>query len=232
MHTATRLAGPVIQKARRLNQPGADLRVRPVCAAQRAVAALARGGRGARRGIRGRAGGDRARDGGSKRHRRRSRRDRRASGLSANPALTAVKRLPRLQFLVPDRSGLPPLSRYATLHMPDGTRKVVGSTEASRGCKHLCRHCPVVPDLPGTVPRGAAGGRPRRYRRAGRGRAPSTSRFGDPDFFNGPTHAMHIVDAMHAAHPARQLRRHDQGRASASAPAICCRDSPPAAARS
>ena len=25
--------------------------------------------------------------------------------------------------------------------------------------------------------------------------------FGDPDFFNGPTHAMHIVDAMHAAHP-------------------------------
>ena len=25
--------------------------------------------------------------------------------------------------------------------------------------------------------------------------------FGDPDFFNGPTHAMRIVDAMHAAHP-------------------------------
>jgi hypothetical protein len=25
--------------------------------------------------------------------------------------------------------------------------------------------------------------------------------FGDPDFFNGPTHAMHIVDALHAEHP-------------------------------
>ena len=25
--------------------------------------------------------------------------------------------------------------------------------------------------------------------------------FGDPDFFNGPTHAMHIVEALHAAHP-------------------------------
>jgi radical SAM superfamily enzyme YgiQ (UPF0313 family) len=25
--------------------------------------------------------------------------------------------------------------------------------------------------------------------------------FGDPDFFNGPTHAMRIVDALHAAHP-------------------------------
>ena len=26
--------------------------------------------------------------------------------------------------------------------------------------------------------------------------------FGDPDFFNGPTHAMRIVEALHAAHPA------------------------------
>jgi hypothetical protein len=26
--------------------------------------------------------------------------------------------------------------------------------------------------------------------------------FGDPDFFNGPTHAMRIVTALHAAHPA------------------------------
>src|SRR5439155_6579381 len=25
--------------------------------------------------------------------------------------------------------------------------------------------------------------------------------FGDPDFFNGPTHAVRIVDALHAAHP-------------------------------
>src|SRR5262245_61629758 len=39
--------------------------------------------------------------------------------------------LPRLHFLVPDRSGLPPLSRYATLQFPDGTRRLVGYTEAS-----------------------------------------------------------------------------------------------------
>ena len=25
--------------------------------------------------------------------------------------------------------------------------------------------------------------------------------FGDPDFFNGPTHAMRIVESLHAAHP-------------------------------
>src|SRR5262249_45654980 len=53
--------------------------------------------------------------------------------------------LPRLRFLVPARSGLLPLSRYATLYMPDGAQRRVGSTEATRGCKHLCRHCPIVP---------------------------------------------------------------------------------------
>src|SRR5262245_12369580 len=42
------------------------------------------------------------------------------------------RRVPRLRFLVPDRSGLPPLSRYATLQFPDGTRRLVGYTEASR----------------------------------------------------------------------------------------------------
>ena len=46
----------------------------------------------------------------------------------------------RRSFLVPDRASLPPLTRYAALQMPDGTRRVVGSTDATRGCKHLCRH--------------------------------------------------------------------------------------------
>ena len=106
----------------------------------------------------------------------------------------------RLHFLVPDRQGLPPLERYATLQMPDGSRRLVGSTEASRGCKHLCRHCPVVPvyegqfrvlpleviaaDIDAQV---AAGAR--------------HITFGDPDFFNGPTHAMRVVEALHASHP-------------------------------
>jgi len=50
----------------------------------------------------------------------------------------------KIEFLVPDRSGLPPLARYAHLLTADGSR-VVGFAEGSRGCKHLCRHCPVVP---------------------------------------------------------------------------------------
>ncbi len=108
--------------------------------------------------------------------------------------------IPRLLFLVPDRSGLLPLDRYATLHMPDGTRRIVGSTEASRGCKHLCRHCPIVPVYegqfrivqPDVVLADVAG-----QVAAGAGHIT----FGDPDFFNGPGHAMRIVDGLHAAHP-------------------------------
>jgi hypothetical protein len=102
---------------------------------------------------------------------------------------------------VPDRTGLPPLSKYATLQMPDGERRLVGYTEASRGCRHLCRHCPVVPVYQGqfrvvqaetvladVAAQVAAGAR--------------HITFGDPDFFNGPTHAMRIVSALHQAHPA------------------------------
>jgi radical SAM superfamily enzyme YgiQ (UPF0313 family) len=108
--------------------------------------------------------------------------------------------LARLQFLVPDRTTLPPLARYATLRTPDGSRRVVGYTEASRGCKHVCRHCPIVPiynghfrivqsevvlaDVAGQVAAGA-----------------QHITFGDPDFLNGPTHAMRVVDALHEAYP-------------------------------
>src|SRR5262249_20440932 len=51
----------------------------------------------------------------------------------------------RLTFQVPDRAGLPPIEKYAHLVLPEGGYRIVGSTEASRGCKHFCRHCPIVP---------------------------------------------------------------------------------------
>lgn len=47
----------------------------------------------------------------------------------------------KIEFLLPDRSVLPPLARYARLNLPDGAQKTVGFAEASRGCKHLCRRC-------------------------------------------------------------------------------------------
>ena len=53
--------------------------------------------------------------------------------------------LSKIDFLPPKRSGLPSLNNYASLILADGTEKRIGFTEGSRGCKHLCRHCPVVP---------------------------------------------------------------------------------------
>jgi len=121
-----------------------------------------------------------------------------ASGRSrmARPTVS----VPRIQFLVPDRTGLPSLSRYAMLQLPDGTRRTAGYTEASRGCKHLCRHCPVVPIYNGQfriVPVDVVLADISVQVNAG---AQHIS-FGDPDFFNGPTHATKIVDVLHRAHP-------------------------------
>jgi len=128
-----------------------------------------------------------------------------AAGPSSDTAvpsepLNLRQRVPRIHFLVPDRRGLPSLDRYATLEMPDGSRRVVGSTEASRGCKHLCRHCPIVPVYEGQfriVPPEVVMADVDAQVAAGAQHVT----FGDPDFLNGPTHALRIVEALHAAHP-------------------------------
>jgi radical SAM superfamily enzyme YgiQ (UPF0313 family) len=108
--------------------------------------------------------------------------------------------IPRLRFITPDRAGLPPLEDYASLRMPDGTRRVIGSTDATRGCKHLCRHCPIVPVYEGqfrVVPLEVVMSDLRAQVAAG---AQHIS-FGDPDFLNGPTHARHLVEAVSAEFP-------------------------------
>jgi len=100
----------------------------------------------------------------------------------------------RIRLPVPDRSGLPGLGHYARLQ--DGNqRRLVGQVQASRGCRHRCRHCPVptvydgrfriVPgrvvlaDIEQLVAMGA-----------------EHISFGDPDFLNGPAHSLRIVRAM------------------------------------
>jgi len=106
-----------------------------------------------------------------------------------------AERLPRLRFITPDRAGLPPLAEYASLRMPDGTQRRIGSTDATRGCKHLCRHCPIVPVYEGqfrVVPLEVVMADVRALVAGG---AQHIS-FGDPDFLNGPTHARHLIEAV------------------------------------
>jgi radical SAM superfamily enzyme YgiQ (UPF0313 family) len=108
--------------------------------------------------------------------------------------------LGRIDFIAPRRDKLPPLSRYAGLILPDGSRRMVGFAETTRGCKYFCRHCPVVPVYEG------------RFRAIGAGIVLDDIRsqihegarhisFGDPDFFNGPGHALKIVRALHEECP-------------------------------
>jgi len=118
-----------------------------------------------------------------------------ACGQDPGPAI----QLTRARARVPARHLLPPLDRYARLAV-DGEERLVGSVEASRGCSHRCRHCPVpvvydgrvravdeaavVADVDQLVVAGAR-----------------HITFADPDFLNTPLHSRRVVAAIHQRHP-------------------------------
>jgi radical SAM superfamily enzyme YgiQ (UPF0313 family) len=173
MHTATRLALPVIDRVRAMN-PAATI-------AAYGLYAQLNAGLLRERGVSVVLGPEAEED---------------LVAIADGAVLEPRENIPRLNFVTPDRRGLPPLDRYASLQMPDGTPRIVAATEATRGCKHRCRHCPIVPvydgqfrvvdvetvlaDIRAQVEQGAR-----------------HVTFGDPDFFNGPTHARRIVEALH-----------------------------------
>src|SRR5512135_1841612 len=107
--------------------------------------------------------------------------------------------LRRLDFPVPSRERLPALHRYAALEH-DGGRRVAGVVEASRGCLHHCRHCPIPAVYGGrffVVPAETVLEDIRRQVALGARHIT----FADPDFLNGPRHTLGIVSAMHAEFP-------------------------------
>jgi radical SAM superfamily enzyme YgiQ (UPF0313 family) len=176
MHTATRLAVPVLERIRRLNP-----RVRLCCFGLYAPLNedLLRG-----LGVEAIIGGE-------------FEAELRRFARGGSPG-TLIS-LEKLNFLVPDRSGLPQLERYSSLRVGK-ERRLTGYVEASRGCKHLCRHCPIVPVYKGAfrvVPREIVLADIRNQVAAGARHIT----FGDPDFFNGPAHATRLVEALHAEFP-------------------------------
>lgn len=108
--------------------------------------------------------------------------------------------LAKQKFLIPDRRDLPPLAKYAHLRLPNGSCRPVGYTEATRGCKHLCRHCPIVPVYNGQFRVVQSEVVLEDIRRQVTSGAEHIT-FGDPDFFNGPKHGMRLVTALHREHP-------------------------------
>ena len=176
MHTATRLALPVIERVRTAN-PGARLIAYGLYAPLNGTLLRARG---VQHIIGGEFEDDLARV---------------ATDAAQPEAAAAVgDAVPRVTFAVPDRRDLPGLAKYATLRIGD-ERRVAGYTEASRGCKHRCRHCPIVPVYDGRfriVPIPIVLEDVRRQVAAGA----EHITFGDPDFLNGPRHARELVTAF------------------------------------
>jgi radical SAM superfamily enzyme YgiQ (UPF0313 family) len=100
---------------------------------------------------------------------------------------------------VPARDLLPPIDRYARLAI-DGEERLAGHVEASHGCAHRCRHCPVPVVYDGrirVVDIDTVLGDVEQQVRAGARHLT----FGDPDFLNGAQHSRRVVGAVHAAFP-------------------------------
>ncbi len=110
-----------------------------------------------------------------------------------------IVHLQRGSFELPARELLPGLERYARLAV-GGEERLVGYVEASHGCVHRCRHCPVPAVYDGRI----RVVQPKTVLRdidclVGIGARHIT--FGDPDFLNGRRHSLAIVRALHERHP-------------------------------
>lgn len=107
-----------------------------------------------------------------------------------------TRRAPRI---IPRREGLPELQHYARLEINGGC-VLAGYAETTRGCKHTCLHCPITPIYAGrffAIPAEIVLDDIRTQVAWGARHIT----FGDPDFLNGPTHALRIARALHREFP-------------------------------
>lgn len=119
-------------------------------------------------------------------------------GLST-PSHRSNPHLARPSLPVPERAQLPPLDSYAH-YTSKNTHIIAGYAEASRGCLHTCTHCPVVPVYNRrffVIQVDTVLADIRQQVAAGAGHIT----FGDPDFLNGPGHALKLARALHDEFP-------------------------------
>ncbi|MDP9494268.1 MAG: radical SAM protein [Actinomycetota bacterium] len=115
------------------------------------------------------------------------------------PRSGVVVNLERSAPVIPDRSMLPPHEGYARLEW-GGESRLAAAVEATHGCRHRCRHCPIpvvydgrirlvgLEPVLGDIEQLVAGG----VRHV---------TFSDPDFMNAPRYSLDVLGAAHAAHP-------------------------------
>ncbi|MGH8959509.1 MAG: radical SAM protein, partial [Acidimicrobiia bacterium] len=119
-------------------------------------------------------------------------------GWAAGSRMSGIDLRPH-RFEVPHRKELPALGRYAHLAV-DGAELLAGYVEASHGCRHRCRHCPipalydgryrvtgadmVLEDIESQVAAGA-----------------QHITFGDPDFLNAPRYSLDLLTSAHERFP-------------------------------
>lgn len=109
------------------------------------------------------------------------------------------RHLGKSELTTPDRRGLPGLDRYARLEH-QGEHVLAGAVEASHGCRHRCRHCPIPAVYDGrirVVPRTDVLADIDHLVALGAGHIT----FGDADFLNAPAHSLDILECAHDAHP-------------------------------
>lgn len=112
---------------------------------------------------------------------------------------TSIRHLGRSEFVTPDRTGLPELDDYARLEH-DGRTILAGAVEASHGCRHRCRHCPIPAVYDGrmrVVPQDDVLADIDALVEAGAGHIT----FGDADFLNAPAHSLAVLERAHEMHP-------------------------------
>lgn len=123
-----------------------------------------------------------------------------AGVIPGKPTQPPPIRLGHDSFVTPARDLLPPLDRYARLAV-DGERRLAGYVEASHGCAHECRHCPIPAIYGGRmrlVPKSAVLDDIAQLVDMGARHIT----FGDPDWLNGWKHSLQIVTEMHRRWPA------------------------------